>query len=64
LGGFNVKIFKSGKEGLDISYMNYDRPRKADNSLMALMHNMSDFEYERTWARCYKGTGDVIASIF
>jgi len=57
-----LKIFKFRKKGLISDYMNYDEPR-ADNSLMALMHNMSDFEYERTWARCWfdLGTSDVIA---
>jgi len=57
-----LKIFKFRKKGLDISYMNYDEPR-ANKSLMALMHNMSDFEYERTWGRCWfdLGTSDVIA---
>jgi len=48
----NAENLQIQEEGLDISYMNYDEPR-ADNSLMALMHNMSDFEYERTlvWLR-------------
>jgi hypothetical protein len=62
LGGFNAENLQVQEEGLDISYMNYDEPR-ADDSLMALMHNMSDFEYERTWARCWfdLGTSDAIA---
>jgi len=38
LGDLMLKIFKFRKKGLDINYMNYDEPR-ADNSLMALMHN-------------------------
>ncbi len=50
------------EEGLDISHMNYDETR-IDKSLMALMHNMSDFEYEGRWGRCWfdLGTSDAIA---
>jgi len=36
--GFNAENLQIQEEGLDINYMNYDEPR-ADNSLMALMHN-------------------------
>ena len=62
LGGFNAENIQVQEEGLDISYMNYDEKR-AENSLMALMHNMSDFEYEGKWARCWfdLGTSDAIA---
>lgn len=62
LGGFNAENLQVQEEGLDISYMNYDEPR-VDKSLMALMHNMSDFEYEGRWGRCWfdLGTSDAIA---
>lgn len=62
LGGFNAENIQVQDEGLDVSYMNYDEHR-ADNSLMALMHNMSEFEYEGKWARCWfdLGTSDVLA---
>jgi hypothetical protein len=62
LGGFNAENLQVQEEGLDISYMDYDETR-ANNSLMALMHNMSDFEYEGKWARCWfdLGTSDAIA---
>ena len=62
LGGFNAENLQVQEEGLDISYMNYDEPR-IDKSLMALMHNMSDFEYEGRWGRCWfdLGTSDAIA---
>jgi hypothetical protein len=42
--------------------MNYDS-QGYDKSLMALMHNMGEFEYEGQWARCWfdMGTADAIA---
>lgn len=62
LGGFNAENLQVQEEGLDISHMNYDE-QMADNSLMALMHNMGEFEYLGTWARCWfdLGTSDAIA---
>lgn len=62
LGGFDAENLQVQDVGLDISYMNYD-DRAADNSLMALMHNKSEFEYEGTWGRCWfdLGTSDAIA---
>ena len=62
LGGFNAENIQVQEIGLDISYMHYDE-QAADNSLMALMHNMGEFEYEGTWARCWfdLGTSDAIA---
>jgi len=62
LGGFNAENLQVQEIGLDLSYMNYDQ-RAADSSLMALMHNMGEFEYEGTWARCWfdLGTSDAIA---
>jgi hypothetical protein len=34
-----------------------------DNSMMALMHNMGEIEYEGVWARCWfdLGTSDAFA---
>lgn len=62
LGAFNAENLQVQDEGLDISYMNYD-DRRADNSLMSVMHNMGAFEYQGTWARCWfdLGTSDAIA---
>lgn len=62
LGGFNAENLQVQEEGLDISYMNYD-VQLADNSLMALMHNMGEFEYLGQWGRCWfdLGTSDAIA---
>lgn len=62
LGAFNAENLQVQDEGLDISHMNYDEQR-ANNSLMALMHNMGEFEYQGTWGRCWfdLGTSDAIA---
>ena len=62
LGGFNAENLQVQEEGLDLSYMNYDEGI-AENSLIALMHNMSEFEYQGIWARCWfdLGTSDAIA---
>lgn len=62
LGGFDAENLQVQEVGLDISYMEYD-DQVADNSLMALMHNQGDFDYEGTWGRCWfdLGTSDAIA---
>jgi hypothetical protein len=42
--------------------MNYDNDM-AEGSMMSVMHNMGDFEYEGNWGRCWfdLGTSDAIA---
>ncbi|OLP20203.1 hypothetical protein BST81_01865 [Leptolyngbya sp. 'hensonii'] len=62
LGGFNAENLQVQDTGLDLSYMEYDEGN-AEESLMALMHNMGDFEYEGNWGRCWfdLGTSDAIA---
>ncbi len=62
LGGFNAENLQAQETGLDISYMDYDEDM-AENSMLALMHNMGDVEYEGTWGRCWfdLGTSDAIA---
>jgi hypothetical protein len=62
LGGFNAENLQVQEIGLEISYMDYDAD-EAEGSLMAVMHNMGDVEYEGTWARCWLdlGTSDAIA---
>lgn len=62
LGGFNAENLQVQDSGIDISYMDYNQDA-ADESLMALMHNMSEVEYQGTWARCWfdMGTSDAIA---
>lgn len=62
LGGFNAENLQVQETGLEISYMDYNLDQ-ADDSFMALMHNMGDIEYEGNWARCWfdLGTTDAIA---
>jgi len=62
LGGFNAENLQVQDEGLDLSYMDYDADA-GDDTMMALMHNMGDFEYEGLWGRCWfdLGTSDAIA---
>lgn len=62
LGGFNAENLQVQETGVDISYMDYDS-QSADASMMALMHNMGQFEYQGLWARCWLdlGTSDAIA---
>ncbi|MBE9030269.1 DUF3531 family protein [filamentous cyanobacterium LEGE 11480] len=62
LGGFDAENLQIQDTGLEIGYMDYDPDRK-DASLVSLMHNMGEFEYEGNWARCWLdlGTSDAIA---
>jgi len=62
LGAFNAENLQVQDTGLDISYLDYDS-QGYDKSLVALMHNMGEFEYEGTWGRCWfdMGTSDAIA---
>ncbi|MDJ0733292.1 MAG: DUF3531 family protein [Nostocaceae cyanobacterium] len=62
LGAFNAENLQVQETGLDISYMDYDS-QGYDKSLLALMHNMGEFEYQGQWARCWfdLGTSDAIA---
>jgi hypothetical protein len=62
LGGFNAENLQVQDAGLEVSYMDYD-DATADDTLMSLMHNMGEIEYQGTWARCWfdLGTSDAIA---
>jgi hypothetical protein len=62
LGGFNAENLQVQDTGLDLSYMAYDEDT-ADQSLMSVMHNMGELEYEGAWGRCWfdLGTSDAIA---
>ena len=62
LGAFNAENLQVQETGLDISYLYYDQ-EGYQNSLLALMHNMGEFEYNGDWARCWfdLGTSDAIA---
>jgi Protein of unknown function (DUF3531) len=60
LGAFNAENLQVQDAGLDLSYLDYS---ESSESLMALMHNMGNFEYEGYWGRCWfdLGTSDAIA---
>jgi hypothetical protein len=62
LGGFNAENLQVQDTGVDLSYLDYDNDA-ADSTMMALMHNMSEFQYEGTWGRCWfdLGTSDLIS---
>jgi hypothetical protein len=62
LGGFNAENLQVQETGLEISYMQYD-DSQSDDTLVSLMHNMSEVQYEGIWARCWfdLGTSDAIA---
>jgi hypothetical protein len=62
LGGYNAENLQVQDTGHDISYMVYDE-EVASNSMMALMHNMNEVEYQGRWGRCWfdLGTSDALA---
>lgn len=62
LGGFNAENLQVQDTGLEISYLTYEEPSTSD-TLVSLMHNMGEVEYEGVWARCWfdLGTTDAIA---
>ncbi|TBR61254.1 DUF3531 family protein [Mastigocladus laminosus UU774] len=62
LGAYNAENLQVQETGLDLSYMNYDADAY-DRTLLALMHNKGDFEYQGQWGRCWfdLGTSDAIA---
>ncbi len=62
LGGFNAENLQVQDTGLDLSHLEYNAAQ-ADSSLMAVMHNMGEFEYNGNWARCWfdLGTSDALA---
>jgi hypothetical protein len=62
LGGFNAENLQVQDTGLELSYMPYDQEQLSD-SMVSLMHNMGEVEYEGRWARCWfdLGTSDALA---
>jgi hypothetical protein len=61
LGAFNAENLQVQEMGIDISYMEYIQP--SDNeTLMSPMHNMSEFQYNGVWGRCWfdLGMSDLI----
>jgi hypothetical protein len=62
LGGFNAENLQVQDAGLEVSYIDYNTDQ-AEDSMMALMHNMGEFAYNGNWGRCWfdLGTSDAIA---
>ncbi len=62
LGGFNAENLQVQDTGLELSFMEYDSQSQA-SVLVALMHNMGEFEYQDLWGRCWfdLGTSDALA---
>ncbi|MGP0128705.1 MAG: DUF3531 family protein [cyanobacterium endosymbiont of Rhopalodia musculus] len=62
LGAFNAENLQVQNQGVDISYMEYETST-ANSVMMAPMHNMTEFQYQGVWGRCWfdLGTSDLIA---
>ncbi|MFM7560281.1 DUF3531 family protein [Cylindrospermopsis raciborskii] len=62
LGGFNAENLQIQETGVDLNYIDYDSEAYS-RSMVALMHNMGEFEYEGEWGRCWfdLGISDAIA---
>ncbi len=62
LGGFNAEKLQVQDTGVDLNYLDY-QSETTDKSMMALMHNMGDIEYNGVWLRCWfdLGTSDAFA---
>jgi hypothetical protein len=61
LGGFNAENLQVQDTGLDISYLPYDQDQLGD-SMLSVMHNIGEVEYQGLWARCWVdlGTSDAL----
>ncbi|MEL7039334.1 MAG: DUF3531 family protein [Cyanobacteria bacterium J06592_8] len=61
LGGFNAENLQVQEVGVDLNYMTYDTDQ--DSSMISLMHNMGEIEYQGLWVRCWfdLGTSDAFA---
>ncbi len=62
LGGFNAENLQVQEIGIEISYMEYSQ-EMAGESMMSVMHNMGDVEYQGLWGRCWfdLGTSDALS---
>ena len=62
LGGFNAENLQVQETGVDISYFNYDE-EESERSLLSLMHNMGEVEFQGVWSRCWfdLGTTDALS---
>ncbi|NEP45807.1 MAG: DUF3531 family protein, partial [Okeania sp. SIO2H7] len=52
LGGFNAENLQVQDAGIEVSYMEYSQ-EVAGQSMMAVMHNMGEVEYQGFWGRCW-----------
>ena len=61
LGGFNAENLQVQDAGIEVSYMEYSQ-EVAGQSMMAVMHNMGEVEYQGFWGRCWfdLGTSDAL----
>ena len=62
LGGFNAENLQVQDTGVDLNYLDYNQ-KNADQTMMALMHNMGEIEYNGVWLRCWfdLGTSDAFS---
>ncbi|MEM6598778.1 MAG: DUF3531 family protein [Cyanobacteria bacterium P01_D01_bin.36] len=62
LGGFNAENLQVQETGVDISYFDFDH-EESERSLISLMHNMAEVEFQGLWSRCWfdLGTTDALA---
>jgi hypothetical protein len=62
LGGFNAECLPAHEAGADLSWLAYDG-EEAERALPSLMHDLSAFEYQGEWGRCWVdlGTSDALA---
>lgn len=62
LGGFNAENLQVQETGVDISYFDFDHD-ESERSLISLMHNMAEVEFQGLWSRCWfdLGTTDALA---
>ncbi len=62
LGGFNAENLQVQETGVDISYFDYDED-ESERSLLSLMHNMGEVEFQGLWSRCWLdlGTSDALS---
>jgi hypothetical protein len=62
LGGFNAECLPAHEAGAELSWLVYDG-EEAEQALPSLMHDLSSFEYQGEWGRCWVdlGTSDALA---
>jgi len=63
LGAYNCLNLQVLEQGQEVSNMKYDLKHAAEESLLALFHNMDEVEYKGNWARFWldMGTADELS---